>query len=65
MLLQSEHALPLGEATCGGGVGWGRVGGEEGMKRGVRRGCTHCKHSTQWEYHIQCKQGGEVSVNCL
>ena len=53
MLLQSEHALPLGEAACGGGVGerWGEVG----VRRGVRRGCTHCKHSTQWEYHIRCK----------
>ena len=49
MLLQSEHALPLGEATCGGGGRWG--------EEGVKRGCTHCKHSTQWEYHIQCKRG--------
>ena len=37
MLLQSEHALPLGEATCGdGGVGerWGKRG-EEGDEEGL------------------------------
>ena len=51
MLLQSEHALPLGEATCGG---WG----------GVRRGCTHCKHSRQWDYRIQCTAGRSQSTAC-
>ena len=57
MLLQSEHALPLGEVTCGGGVGaWG--------EEGVKRGCIHFKHSRQWDYHIQCTAGRSQSTAC-
>ena len=60
MLLQSEHALPLGEATYGGGGG----GGGERERWGVRRGCTHSKHSRQCDYRIQCTAGRSQSTAC-
>ena len=46
------------------GVGGGGEVGGGGVKRGVRRGRTHSKHSRQWDYRIQCTAGRSQSTAC-